>query len=261
MAIIVGPAGFGGAIDEGLAKCKELGLKAAEVEFTYGVRMGNEAAKKVGELAKKLGISLSIHAPYYINLANTDKKRLALAYKNILESVERAHHLGAKWVCFHPAAYGKLSKEACYVKVKREMEFLLKLLKQKGFDDVTFCPETTGKHGQFGDLDELLRLSKETGCGICVDFGHLLARAQGELDYDIVLEKIKAVPKAKIYCHYAGVEWTGKGEKKHLPVDISNWKMLCEKIKKHKLDLRIINESPETYDDAVKMMKVIEKIF
>ncbi len=260
MTIITGPAGFGMSAEEGLQKCKELKLGAAECEFTYGVRMGNDTAKKVGALAKELGISLSIHAPYYINLANSDKKKLYLSYKNILDSAERGHHLGAKFICFHPASYMRLGKEECYQKVKKELVILMKMIKQKGFD-VILCPETMGKLGQFGDMDEILRLVKETGCGACVDFCHLLARNQGKLDYDEVLEKIKKIPKGKLTCHYSGVEWTEKGEKRHVLVDINNWKMLVEKIKKHKLDLRIINESPEIYDDAVKMMKVIEKIF
>ena len=260
MSIILGPAGFGMSAEEGLKKCKELKLSCAELEFTYGVRMGNEAAKKVGAIAKELGISLSIHAPYYINLSNMDKKKLYLSYKNMLESAERGHHLGAKFICFHPGVYAKFSKEECYQKIKKEMVFLMKMIEQKGFD-VILCPETMGKLGHFGDLDEILRLVKETGCGACIDFSHLLARNQGVLDYDEVLEKIKKIPKGKLTCHYSGVEWTARGEKKHIPVDLKDWTILVEKIKKHKLGLRIINESPEIYDDAVKMMKVVEKIF
>ena len=79
-----GPAGFGMPPLEGLEHTKELGLTAAEVEFTYGVRMNNKTAEQLGIKAKKLGIALSVHAPYYINLATPDKKKLANSYRNVL---------------------------------------------------------------------------------------------------------------------------------------------------------------------------------
>jgi len=52
-------------------------LDCMEVEFTYGVRMGLKTAKEVGALAGEKGILLSVHAPYYINLATEEKEKLA----------------------------------------------------------------------------------------------------------------------------------------------------------------------------------------
>ena len=47
----------------------EKGLDAYEYECGQGVRVSNETAKKFGEEAKKYGITLSVHAPYFISLS------------------------------------------------------------------------------------------------------------------------------------------------------------------------------------------------
>ena len=67
--IKIGPGGTAGlGYEHGLEKISELGLSALEVEFTYGVNMSNATAKKIKGVAKKLGISLSCHAPYFTNI-------------------------------------------------------------------------------------------------------------------------------------------------------------------------------------------------
>ena len=72
--IIIGPAGFGGDSIKGLHRIHEAGMRCAEVEFTHGIVMKNPKAKQVGLLAKQLNVDLSIHAPYFINLATQVQK-------------------------------------------------------------------------------------------------------------------------------------------------------------------------------------------
>ena len=65
--ILIGPGGTAGlGYEEGLKKISELGLDALECELTHGINISNATAKMVGELAKKLNISLSVHAPYFL---------------------------------------------------------------------------------------------------------------------------------------------------------------------------------------------------
>ncbi len=109
MKILVGTGGVPNSCEggnlEGVRCIHELGLDALEIEFVYGVRMKDEMAKKVGELAKKLGVHLSIHAPYFINLNASDKAKLEASKKRILDSVQKAVLLGADPVVFHPGFY------------------------------------------------------------------------------------------------------------------------------------------------------------
>ncbi len=104
MIIKLGPAGSTGkGTLEGIREVKRLGLQAMEVEFVRGVHMGLSLAKECGAEAKKLGIELSVHAPYYINLASEEKKKQEESKKRILDSAERGHYLGAREIVFHPA--------------------------------------------------------------------------------------------------------------------------------------------------------------
>ena len=80
----------------GLSVVTENNLSAMEVEFVYGVRMKNELAKKIAKENKKYKLKLSVHAPYYINLASLKEKKIKASIKRILNSCERAHFLDAK---------------------------------------------------------------------------------------------------------------------------------------------------------------------
>ena len=253
-----GPAGTGMNSLDGVKRIAELGLDAVEIEFTYGVRMSIELAKKIGEQAKKSKIDLSIHAPYYINLASAEKLKITASMKRILDSCERAHHMGAKYVVFHPAFYGKREKDEVYEMVEFAVNKMQDVMDDQDWKKVKLAPETTGKCSQFGDLDELLRLKKDTGCHLCVDFAHIKARNNGKIDYKEIFDKLK--PVKHIHAHFAGIEFTAKGERRHLITTKKDLMPLLKEIKKRKSDITIINESPDPIGDALKSKRLFEKL-
>ncbi len=257
MKVKFGPAGAGTSSVEGLGEVAKLGLDAVEVPFTYGVRMSNKTAKEVGKAAKKVKLNLSIHAPYYINLASEEKEKITASMKRILDSCERAHHMGAKYVVFHAAFYGKREHEEVYEMVKWAVEKMHESIEEQGWK-VKLAPETTGKGSQFGDLDELLRLKKETGCHLAVDFAHLKARNNGKIDYDEVFKKLK--PVKHIHAHFSGVEYTAKGERRHLLTSKADLMPLLKAVKKYKADITVINESPDPIGDSLKAKKLFAKL-
>jgi deoxyribonuclease-4 len=254
--IKLGPAGSHGlGNEEGIKHCKELNLKAMEVEFTYGVRMNNSTAKKVGAIAKKLGIQLSVHGPYYINLNSADKVKISASKKRILDSCERAANFGTSYkvpVVFHAAFYGK-NPDECYANVKKAIIEMNAKIKERKWN-VILAPETTGKKSQFGTIEELLQLSKETGCSFCIDFAHLLAR-EGKRNYKEIFERLKGVKKMHI--HFSGIEYSDKGERRHKLTSSSELKELITELKKRKISAVIINESPDGYGDSVKGLKYL----
>ncbi len=254
--IKVGPAGSGGLGNlKGVQKVAEVGLDCMEVEFTYGVRMDLKTAKAVGALAKEKGIILSVHAPYYINLASDEKDKFDASRKRILDSCERAHVMGARNVTFHAGFYQKRTAEETYRLIKKAINQLQKQVLRKGWK-VKLCTEITGKPSQFGSLTELLQLKKETGCGITVDFSHLYARQQGDIDYARILKRL---PK-KFHAHFSGIEYGDKGERKHIRTTRKFFEPLAGELLKRQVDITIINESPKPYEDAIMMKKLILKL-
>lgn len=257
--IRIGPSGSKSLTGfEELKEMKAAGLKAMELAFTYSVWMKEADAKIVAENALKTGIFLSVHASYYINLNSEEKAKIEASKKRILDSCKIGDILNGKErtpVVFHAAYYGKKSKEETYENVKKEIEDMQKTIKEKKWN-VLLCPETTGKGSQFGDLDELLNLVKETGCGICVDFAHLKARNNGKIDYEEIMEKLKRLKH--VHCHFSGIEYTAKGERKHLVTDKKDIKELLSWVKNYKLDVTIINESPDPYRDSLKTVEMLK---
>jgi len=254
--IRVGPAGSGGLGNlKGVQKVADMGLDCMEVEFTYGVRMDLKTAKALGALAKEKGIILSVHAPYYINLASDEKDKYDASRKRILESCERAHAMGARNVVFHAGFYQKRTAAQTYNLIKKAVGGMQKSISNKGWQ-VKLCPEITGKPSQFGSLTELLKLKKETGCGITVDFSHLYARQQGTIDYAKTLKKL---PK-KFHAHFSGIEYGDKGERKHIRTTKKFFEPLAWALIKRQADITIINESPKPYEDAIMMKKLIMKL-
>ncbi|MDO8516862.1 MAG: TIM barrel protein [Nanoarchaeota archaeon] len=250
--IYFGPAGLGGVNEaiSNLEKYHELGLKACEIAFTYSIYLKKQDAIEIGKIAKKLGIFLSIHAPYFINLNSDDKKKIEASKKRILDSCMIAHYLGAKRVVFHSGFYGKISKEQTYENIKKEIIEMLEEVKKNKWD-VELCPEVMGKKNVFGSIEEISKLAKETKCGFCIDFAHILARYEN-YDFDLVKESF---PQEKWQCHFSGIEYGDKGEKNHKKTSKDEWKKVLAGIPKNK-DIVIINESPFPVEDSIEGLKL-----
>jgi deoxyribonuclease-4 len=265
MKIFLGPAGNcilskGDKTSDSLKNLAKLGLNAQEIEFVRGVYMGKEEAAKVGELAKKLGIRLSIHSPYYVNLASEDEKKRDGSIKRILQSAEIGHHLGAREIVFHPAYFGKQDRESVFQTVKWYIVEMNDFIAKNGWN-VVLSPETTGKHSALGSLDETIRMAKETGCSFNIDFAHLYARNGGRIDYGEVLDKIHDQLKPKhIQSHFSNISWTAKGERRHEVLDHHPpFGPLAREIVRRGLDITIISESPVTWKDSLKMKEMLQK--
>ena len=252
--ILIGPAGTGGAQLEKFEYLKQKGVDAVEIEFVHSIWMTQEDALKIAELNKKLKLVLSIHAPYYINLNSEEKTKVAASRTRILNCLEIGTLLGVKYVVFHAGFYQKTSKEDTYKNIREQIEKIMEEAKHKGYTS-ELAPETTGKPSQFGDLDELIKLKKETGCHICVDFSHLKARYNGKIDYDEVMKKLE--PLGHIHCHFSGIEYTEKGERRHLITEKKDIIELFKYLKKYKIDCTIINESPDPLGDALRMKNLL----
>jgi len=258
MRIRFGPAGLGPvkSAESVLEKYSKLGLKACEIAFTYSVYIKNkEDATRIGNKAKELGISLSIHAPYFVNLNSKEKEKREATKKRILDCCETGEILGAKTVVFHPGYYGSddpLEREKAYDVIKSGILDIMKEIKKKKWK-IEIAPETMGKINVFGSIEEISRLVKDTGCSFCIDYAHVLAREK-KVDYGKI-EKL--FPKKDWHVHFSGIVYGEKGEKKHRSTEKKEWKELLSKLPKDK-NVTIINESPTLVEDSVDGLAIAE---
>lgn len=261
--IRLGPAGTPGKSTlEGVSKVRELGLHAMEVEFVHGIMMKNELARKIGEEARKHGTSLSVHAPYFVNLNSAEPEKIESSKKRILDSCERGHLMGARKIVFHPAFYGKASAEKTFQTTKAHILDIQTTIRKKDWK-VELAPETTGKTSVFGSLDETIRLVKETGCSLCVDFAHLWARNRGNISYPEILDKVEKEIKPKdLHIHFSGIAYGMKGERNHELMNDKNppFTPLAKEILGRDLNVTIISETPDTWKGSLKMKDIFEKL-
>jgi len=260
MAIKFGPAGLGGVKQalENLELYSKLGFKACEIAFTYGIYIKDKKqALAIGKKARKLGIKLSIHAPYWINLNSAEKIKIKQSKERILKCCKVGSWLNAELVVFHPGYYGKDSKEKTYQNIKKAIQEIQAEIKENKWK-IKLAPETTGKINVFGKEEEILRLVKETKCSFCIDFAHIYARTQGKISYKKIFSKVKRFPK--LHCHFSGIEFGNKGEKNHKLTEEKELRKLLKILSENKeKDITLINESPDPVNDSIKSLRIWDK--
>jgi deoxyribonuclease-4 len=251
---------------EGVERLRELGLGALEVEFVRGVKMGEKAAQELDRTAKKQGIALSVHAPYYINLNSHDDKKIKDSKQRIFQAAFIGRMFHAHGIVFHPAFYQESTPSEVYLRVK---EGLTEILARLG-EGITLRPETTGKRSQFGDLDEILGLCREVpGCSPCIDFAHLHARTGKVNSYDEFLSVLERVEETlgrealqDMHIHVSGISYGKGGEIKHLNLEESDfcYPELLRALSQKKVQGMVICESPNLEEDALLLKKTYSEV-
>ena len=252
-----------------------MGLDAYEYSCTKGVKLKKETALELRSEAEKHNIVLSVHSPYYINLATDDEEKRIKSIKYIVDTAAIADAMGAKRIVVHSGACAKLSREAALEYAKKTVSLALNELDSLGLGHVHICPETMGKINQLGTLDEVMELCRLDERLIpTIDFGHLYARTFGGLvtkvDFEKIFDTIEnclGFDRLKIFhSHFSRIEYTNPGgEKRHTIFDDTMWgpefDYCGELIYKKNLSPTIICESAGTMaEDALKMKQYYMKI-
>jgi deoxyribonuclease-4 len=244
---------------DGILRIAELGLGCMEIEFVQGVRMGEAGARLVAETASSIGVKLSAHAPYFINLNARDREKIRASQDRILQTARIGSLCGAESIVFHTGFYlGDPPREA-YERVKSYLAEILDRLERENIR-VWVRPEVTGKESQFGTIDEILDLSVELkGVAPCIDFAHWHART-GEFnsypEFASVLRKVRErlgeEALNNIHIHVAGIFYSQSGEVRHLNLEESDLRYV--ELLKALLDCDVgglvICESPNLEVDA-----------
>lgn len=249
---------------------KNLGLSAFEYSFGRGVNMSDEKALSIGEAFKNAGVEISVHAPYYINFANPEDDKAENSYNYVLESARKVKLMQGKRIIFHPASQGKMKREEAVDLTEKRLMILRDKVYENGLDDLLYCPETMGKLGQIGTIEEIVRFCKIDKIYIpTVDFGHVNAREWGSLKTEkdfcdrlkYMIDELGYEKMKNFHIHFSKIEYSAKGEVRHLTfLDDHygpNFEPLALALKKFGLEPVVICESAGTQDiDAVKMQKI-----
>ncbi len=256
--------------EESAVWVKNLGLTCFEYSFGRGVSLSNERAESIGKAFKENDVEISVHAPYYINFANPEEENAIKSYNYVLQSAEKVKIMSGKRIVFHPASQGKMKREQAVNLTIERLKRLRDIVYEKGLDDLIYCPETMGKLGQIGTIEEVVEFCKiDKIYTPAVDFGHINAREFGSLkteqDYldrlNFMIDQLGYERMKNFHIHFSKIEYSAKGEVRHLTFEDThygpNFEPLANALKKLSLEPYVICESAGTQDiDALKMQNI-----
>lgn len=248
----------------------DMGLGAYEYQCGKGVKISEEAAKKLGARADEYGIALSVHAPYYISLSSVEKEKRDKSIDYILKTLRVAKAMGAKRIVVHSGTAGSITRREAMELAKDTLSRSVAAAKEAGFGDIFICPETMGKVKQLGSVDEVIELCQLDEMLIpTIDFGHvnsmtlggLKTKADFEKIFDVLQNKLGGWRAKNFHAHYSRIEYTNAGEKKHHTLAEAEYEPdfepIAESIARRKLSPVIICESRGTQTrDAVRMQEI-----
>ncbi len=247
---------------EGVKKIHELGLDCMQLEFTHGVRMKEEMSSELRRTSFELGIPLTSHGPYYINLNAREQDKIDSSVERIIQTAKISDLCGAESMTFHAAFYMKDSPFDVFDLVEKSLNIIEERLGRLDIE-IDLRPELTGKTSQFGSLDELIALTKKVGSvRPCMDFSHLYARTNCFNAYDEFCSVIDRLGEElgeeaikNMHIHISGISSSSKGDLKHLNLEESNfnWKDLLKALKHKGCYGYVICNSPNLEEDALML--------
>ena len=253
----------------GIRRARELGLDHLEMAWVNGVKMSDESADAIAAAAREHDLTLTAHAPYYVNLCG--EPDVVERSRTRLEEVARLGvRCGAQSFCFHAGFYGKLDRTEAAARVQAELATIAGNVAQRGLA-IDVRTELTGKATQVGSLEELLVWSAAVpGVLPCIDFSHRYARDIGaHNDYDDFAATLTAIERAlgraaleRLHIHISGIQFGPKGERKHEPLKETafRWKELLRALKDLRVGGWVVCESPCMEDDALLLQKTYKRL-
>jgi len=243
-------------------------LDAFEYSFGRGIRLGTEGAKAIRAEAEKYGIQLSVHMPYFINLATEEDEKKIKNIGYFVDSLKVAEALGAKRAVFHPGSASGGDRGAILQRAKVFFKEIIATLDDMNLMNVTLCAETMGKINQLGSLEEVIELCNvDERIWPTIDFGHLHCRGLGAInskeDYAAILDKLEngiGIERTRtMHVHFSRIEYTKGGEKMHHTfADVQygpEFMPLAELIAERGYEPVFICESKGTMAEDAKSMK------
>jgi deoxyribonuclease IV len=260
------PGGSAGAVQQ----LASLGLFALELGWVQSVRVSEETCLLIKQTAQENDVSISVHAPYYINL-NANHEEWPKSRQRLMDAAHYGYLAGATDIIFHPGSYFGLTPPEVMPLAIERLDAVVDELRSFN-NPVTLRPETMGKTAMIGSMNDTLEMSKAIkGVEPCIDFAHLHARAgDGSMNskeewlrvLDDYAKQIGEDSLSRLHIHLSGIEYGIKGERNHLPMEESDFNLtgLLEALQERKCSGRILCESPVMEEDALLIKRRWEEV-
>ena len=230
-----------------------------------GVARDYAELEELGLLARELDIELSLHTPYYMDLADAD----GLAQKSmqsVMWAGMLAEAMGATMVVTHLGMFGEIDHKVALDQIQKNLRSLRDWYKKAKIRS-RLGIESSGRQEVVGSLDEIVKLSKNVkGVMPVINFAHVHARGFGLFkrpeDFDDVLGKVEKVSDGHLHTHFSGVEHSEGNELRYTPIKKGDLRFepLAECLLDEDYDLTIVSASPLLEHDAMYMKVILERV-
>jgi hypothetical protein len=246
----------------------DFGLDLYEYQCSRGVRISDEKAKNLKKQSRKYGITLSVHAPYYISLSTQEEEKKKSTIKYITDTMIAAQKMGADRIVVHAGALLGLDRNYAVSSACQLLKLALDTADSMGLGEITICPETMGKINQLGNSREIIQMCQIDERLIpTIDFGHLYCRSLGKLitkqdwleELSQYIDKLGYERMKYFHSHFSKMLYTTGGEKCHVTFENQesgpDFNIILDVLNTLQLEPRIICESAGTQSIDAKIMK------
>jgi deoxyribonuclease-4 len=222
-----GPAGYPadarGKLERVFEILVDAEMTALEYAAVHGLRTSEEKARQIGKLAKQHNISMSMHAAYYISIASKDSQIRERSRQRLIKALTFAPLMGVKRIVFHPGTHGGLSKDEAHQVIRDSLQSVWDDAGHLS-DGALLAPEIAGKLSMYGSVEQIIKLCQDVdGCIPTIDWAHLYARRQGQLeskkDYLKIIDQFERelgnLFVDNMHFHISAISFTEKGEASH----------------------------------------------
>lgn len=259
----------GGSVG-GIQRIREMTLNALEFAWVQSIRISDEACAKLRETALAADVALSVHASYFINLNALTEEMWLAGRERLLTACRAGYKAGATDIIFHPGSYMKMEPSVAWKIARDRLAEVADTIRREKLA-VTLRPETMGKSAMLGSLEECIAWSREIEDVLpCVDFAHLHARP-GDGSFNTYAEfagALKLIAAGlgerglkRMHIHFSGIEYTSKGEKRHLNLDVADvkYKELFQALADFGAGGRVMSETPNMEEGAIVMRNTYQR--
>lgn len=220
---------------------------------------------EIGDLGKKLDVSVSLHTPNYIDLSSdsplTDDCLNSIRHAALIENA-----LGGDIVVTNLGLYSDPDDiDASLDSIYGNVDALMEWWKDEGLKPKLGI-EITGQQEVFGSLEQVLDICHEfKGLVPVVNWPHYHSRTNGSLleveDFQYVIEQVEPYCKGHIHSLFAGAEHSDGNELRLTPIKKGDLKFetLAECLIDIRPDMTIISSSPLLEHDAMYMRIIHER--
>ncbi len=221
---------------------------------------------EVGEMSKRLDVSVSLHTPNYIDLGSnnelTDICINSIRHAGIIVNALQGDIVVTSLGLYNGLLPREEIDDNIYGNVAAIMDW---------WDEVGLKPklgvEITGQQEVFGSLDQILDICNEFDNVVpVVNFPHYHSRTEGSLlnpdDFNELIDAVMPYCKGHLHGHFAGVEHMDGNELRLTPIKKGDLKFeaLAESLAEIRPNATIISSSPLLEHDAMYMRIIYERV-